>query len=265
MLRQRVLSAAILIPLVALIWWLGGWWFAGFLTIFTGVALWELLNLLQRETFFSPITWLALLMAAWLVLEAGLPANPERFQDLLVLSFLLGLVVALFLPRPRAASGLLLSLGAAIYLGVTLRFLVLLRLLPDIGLQWVALAALTTWLTDSGAYFVGLSLGKHKLWPRISPKKTWEGYLGGLLVGTIAATLLAPWLISSLHWWQGTVVGLTVGIGGPFGDLSESLFKRQVGAKDSSHLIPGHGGFFDRIDSFIFVGPLVYLLARWWM
>lgn len=265
MLRQRVLSAVILIPIVAIVWWLGGWWFTSFVALFTLVATWELLNLLQRETFFTPITWLALLIVAWLELEAGLPASAERFQGLLVLSILLGLVVALFLPRARAASDWLLSLGVAIYLGVTLRFLVLLRLLPAHGLQWLALAALTTWLTDSGAYFVGLSIGKHKLWPRVSPKKTWEGYFGGLLVGTIAASLLAPWLIPSLNWWQGAIVGLTVGVGGPFGDLSESLFKRQVGAKDSSHLIPGHGGFFDRVDSFIFVGPLVYLLARWWM
>ncbi|NOZ70876.1 MAG: phosphatidate cytidylyltransferase [Chloroflexi bacterium] len=264
MLRQRVLSAVVLIPLVALIWWVGGWWYTGFIALFTLVATWELLHLLQRESFFTPITPFALLITAWLVLEAGLPANSERFQLLLVLSILAGLVIALFLPRPHAASDLLLSLAAAIYLGFTLRFLVSLRLLPDNGLQWVALAALTTWLTDTGAYFVGLGIGKHKLWPRISPKKTWEGWFGGLFVGTIAASLLAPLLIPSLSSWQGVLIGLTVGIGGPFGDLSESLFKRQVGAKDSSHLIPGHGGFFDRVDSFIFVGPLLYLLALLW-
>ena len=125
--------------------------------------------------------------------------------------------------------------------------------------------ALVTWITDSGAYFIGRSLGRHKLWPRVSPKKTWEGLIGGLVVGTIAAALLAPWLIERHDLVAGRDLGLAIGIAGPFGDLSESLFKRQVGAKDSSNLIPGHGGFFDRIDSFIFVGPVVYLLATlWW-
>jgi len=264
MLQQRVLSAVILIPLVAVIWWLGGWVFGVFMALFTAVAAWELLRLLQREDFFQPIWGLALPFAAILVLEAGLAADSQRLELLIGFAVLAGLVVALFLQRPRAASDMLLSLAAALYLGMTLRFLVQMRLLPDYGREWVALAAVTTWITDTGAYFVGRSLGRHKLWPRVSPKKTWEGWFGGLLAGTLVAMWLAPYLIPNLQWWQGVGVGLAIGIGGPFGDLSESLFKRQVGAKDSSRLIPGHGGFFDRIDSFIFVAPLLYALALWW-
>lgn len=263
MLRERVLSAAVLVPIVTGAAWLGGWWFTALVGLFAVMASWELFALLARDLNLQPMAWPGALMAAWLVLESGLPANPERFQTLLVLSILAGLVIMLFTPRPRAASGLLLTLGGALYLGLTLRYLVLLRHLPA-GLGWVGLAALSTWITDAGAYFIGKGMGRHKLWPRISPKKTWEGLIGGLALGTISAALLAPWLVPGLGTWQGVIVGLAAGVAAPLGDLSESLFKRQVGMKDSSHLIPGHGGFFDRVDSFTFVSPVVYLLATWW-
>ncbi len=264
MLRERVISALFLIPLVVVIWWVGGWVFTAFVALFTAVAGWELLRMLQREPFFQPVQAIALPVILWLVAEAALPPSEQRLQLLWGMSILLALVVALFLKRQRAASDTLLSLGAALYLGTTMRFLVLLRLLPELGRQWVAVAVLITWVTDSGAYFIGRGLGRHPLWPRVSPKKTWEGWLGGLVVGTATAIILLPLFVPGMAWWQGAVVGLAVGVGGPFGDLSESLFKRQVGVKDSSHLIPGHGGFFDRIDSFIFVAPLVYALALWW-
>ncbi len=260
MLRDRVLVAIVAIPAVAGIAWLGGWWFTAFVAAFTVVATWELYTIMGKNEFFTPIIWLGLLLAGLLVLEGGLPPDPERLQALLVITILVGLVVALFLHRSTASSDFILTLGAAVYLGVTLRFLALMRGL-DSGLWWVALAALVTWITDSGAYFIGRSFGRHKLWPRVSPKKTWEGLIGGMAVGTLGAALLGPWLIDGLTWQQGVVIGLLVGIVGPLGDLSESLFKRQTGVKDSSKLIPGHGGFFDRIDSFIFVGPVVYLLA----
>ena len=146
--------------------------------------------------------------------------------------------------HPHPASDWAVTLGVALYLGVTLRYLALLRNLAD-GLGWLATAALVTWITDSGAYFIGSAYGRHKLWPRVSPKKSWEGLVAGLIIGTTASALLAPLLIPTLIWQQGAVIGLLIGITGPFGDLSESLFKRQVGVKDSSNLIPGHGGLFD--------------------
>ncbi|RME83811.1 MAG: phosphatidate cytidylyltransferase [Caldilineae bacterium] len=261
MLRERVLVAVVLVPIVAAVAWLGGWWFTAFVALAALLAAWELFALLGKNEFLQPVAVLGLIIVGWLVLESGLPPKPERFQILLVLSVLVGLVVALFLRQPHAASDWILTLGGAVYLGLTMRFLAMLRGLPD-GLGWVALAALVTWITDSGAYFIGRAWGRHKLWPRVSPKKTWEGLVGGLAVGTPSAALLALFLVPGLTWWQGVIIGLAVGTLGPFGDLSESLFKRQVGVKDSSHLLPGHGGAFDRIDSFIFVGPVIYMLAR---
>jgi phosphatidate cytidylyltransferase len=128
--------------------------------------------------------------------------------------------------------------------------------------MWLTVTALTVWIMDTGAYFIGVRFGHHKLWPRISPKKSWEGFWGGLGSATLAAALMAHFWLPGVSAWQGALLGVLVGCVGPLGDLSESLFKRQSGVKDSSQLIPGHGGVLDRVDSFIFVAPAVYLLTQ---
>lgn len=261
MLKQRVLSAIFLIPIVFLFAWLGGWWFTALVTFFAAAAAWELLRMLDHNDFAHTLLWLGVLAAALLVFEGGLPQNPVRLQALLVIIVLVGLTIALFLPRKNAPIDLLLTLGAAFYLGMTLRFLALLRN-REAGLMWLLVAAVTVWVMDSAAYFVGRAIGKHKLWPRISPKKTWEGFGGGMIGAILTAALLSHFLLPTVTWWQGALLGVAIGIVGPLGDLSESLFKRQAGVKDSSHLIPGHGGFLDRLDSFIFVAPVVFLIAQ---
>ena len=260
MLKQRVISAIILIPVVAVLAWLGGWWFSVFVALYAGVTAWELFRMLGMNDFAHPIMWLGVPVAALLVLEGSLPQDPIRLQAFLVVIVLVGLVTALFLNRPNAPTDLLITLGGAFYLGLTLRFLALLRNRPD-GLWWLILTAITVWVMDSGAYFTGRAIGRHKFRPRISPKKTWEGFFGGLVTGAIAAALMA-YFMPGVEWWQGALLGIAISIVGPLGDLSESLFKRQAGAKDSSNLIPGHGGFFDRIDSFIFAAPVVFLIAQ---
>ena len=120
---------------------------------------------------------------------------------------------------------------------------------------------------DSGAYFVGKTIGKRKFSPRLSPKKTWEGYIGGVIVGTFGTALLAslwnsfqPGLMTPL---QGGLIGLVLSLVTVLGDLGESMIKRQFGIKDSSNLIPGHGGAFDRIDSWIWAGVIGFYLVRW--
>jgi phosphatidate cytidylyltransferase len=123
------------------------------------------------------------------------------------------------------------------------------------------LALLSTWGADTFAYFVGRAIGRRKLWPRHSPKKTWEGLAGGVGGGMFGA-----WLAAALGglWWPGAVVlGAVVAIIALFGDLAESMMKRQVGVKDSSNLFPGHGGFLDRIDSLLFVNVVIYYYAVW--
>ena len=126
---------------------------------------------------------------------------------------------------------------------------------------WVWLALLSTWGSDTLAYFVGRAIGQHKLWPRHSPKKTWEGLFGGIAGGIIGAAIVAAF--SDLGWTTALIIGAIIPVAGLFGDLSISMMKRHVGVKDSSNLFPGHGGFLDRIDSLLFVSVVTFYYAVW--
>ena len=114
------------------------------------------------------------------------------------------------------------------------------------------------WANDTGAYLTGMSLGRHKLMERISPKKTWEGFIGGLIIASFAAWFLSGWLgvVDKIHW---VIISLIISVAGTYGDLVESMLKRSTGVKDSGTIMPGHGGFLDRFDSAILSFPLVYL------
>jgi len=113
------------------------------------------------------------------------------------------------------------------------------------------------WVNDSFAYLVGKNLGKHKLLERISPKKTMEGFIGGFIACILASLLIFRYL-PSLKLWMWVVMAIMVAVLGTFGDLIQSKFKRQAGVKDSGHLMPGHGGIYDRLDSAIYVSPFIY-------
>jgi phosphatidate cytidylyltransferase len=114
------------------------------------------------------------------------------------------------------------------------------------------------WANDTGAYLTGMSFGRHKLMERISPKKTWEGFIGGIIIASLVAWFISDWLgvVSKIHW---VIISLIVSVAGTYGDLVESMLKRSIGVKDSGTIMPGHGGFLDRFDSAVISFPLVYL------
>lgn len=114
------------------------------------------------------------------------------------------------------------------------------------------------WAYDTGAYLTGVSFGRHKMFVRISPKKSWEGFLGGVIIAALIAWLISDWLgvIDKFHW---IIIAVIVSVAGTYGDLVESMLKRSIGVKDSGTIMPGHGGFLDRFDSTIISFPLVYL------
>jgi phosphatidate cytidylyltransferase len=146
---------------------------------------------------------------------------------------------------------------ATIYIGMGFYYFIAIR---EEQLSYVFLALFVTWASDSGAYFIGKSMGKRKLWPDISPNKTIEGSVGGIVCGVIVALLfafLSPLTESPLHLM---VIGLVLSIFGQVGDLVESAFKRHYGVKDSGNILPGHGGVLDRTDSWLFVFPILYFL-----
>jgi len=117
---------------------------------------------------------------------------------------------------------------------------------------------LLLWANDTGAYLTGVTLGRHRLMERISPKKSWEGFFGGVIIAVLAAWLLSDWLgvVDTAGW---IIISLIISIAGTFGDLIESMLKRSIDVKDSGSILPGHGGFLDRFDSAIISFPLVYL------
>ena len=114
------------------------------------------------------------------------------------------------------------------------------------------------WANDTGAYLAGITFGRHRLFERISPKKSWEGFIGGVILSAISGWLLSGWLgvVSSIQW---VIIALIVSIFGTYGDLVESMLKRSVGVKDSGNIMPGHGGFLDRFDSTLLAFPAIYL------
>ena len=151
----------------------------------------------------------------------------------------------------------LLALFGVLYVGIPLRTVVSVRSLPS-GAFLVLFLAVVTWASDSAAYYAGTLWGKHPLMPSISPKKSYEGLLGGL-IGAIAAALLAQrWFASTLSWTDAVALGILLTLTGLVGDLFESAIKRRAGVKDSGGILPGHGGMLDRIDSLLFTAPTFY-------
>jgi phosphatidate cytidylyltransferase len=133
----------------------------------------------------------------------------------------------------------------------------------DAGASWIVFALTITFVSDTAAYVAGRILGRHQMAPYISPKKSWEGAIGGFLGATAAAALLVPLMGLPVTPLIGALLGGMGSIAGQIGDLVESLLKRQVGIKDSGHLIPGHGGLLDRSDSLLFTVPTIYYVVRW--
>jgi phosphatidate cytidylyltransferase len=128
---------------------------------------------------------------------------------------------------------------------------------PEGLLMLIGFVAVTA-LGDTGAYLFGTTLGKHKIAPSISPVKSWEGFVGGL-VSSLAAGALLAYILYDLHVDDGLAIGAICGLLGPVGDLVESMAKREIGVKDSGRILPGHGGFLDRLDAILFCAPAVYL------
>ncbi len=259
MLRTRALSALVLVPLVALVVWTGGPLLALALAL-VGLLAWrELVHMLRLKGYLPFARLGALLVVLFILAAYLLPA--ALLWGALVLALLGSLIYALFQAHPAPATDWALTFGGAAYLGLCLGHFLLLRHLPA-GFRWLAIAILATWINDTVAYFVGSLWGRHRLWVRLSPKKTWEGLIGGLVVtALLGAWPFAGWLGLGPVW--GALLGLLIGLTATFGDLVESMWKRQSGLKDSGHLIPGHGGMLDRIDSLLFIVPAVYYFAAW--
>ena len=205
---------------------------------------------------------LVLVTARFFFTEAAIP--------ILVILILLSMAVHLVAferGRDHAALDFTITVTGIVYLGWVGSYLLDLRSLPQ-GLWWLMMVLPLVWAADTGGYSIGSAYGKHKMAPRLSPKKSWEGYIAGIFTSMYVGTLFA-YAFSSLGQqplaglitpWQGAMLGLVISVLAPLGDFGESMLKRQSGLKDSSNIFPGHGGVLDRIDSWVWGASIGYFL-----
>ena len=273
MLRQRAISAAVLVPPLIAILLLGGQWIVVAVVVATAFAAVEVFALL-RGAGYPSIPALGAVIAVGSVLDGAAQGVLEGSGLMLVaIGTILAAVGAFTRSDPR--EGLptwFATVFGALYVSL-LGFVVRLGTAgPDVpagaplawlGAErgWILLLVLGVWAYDTGAYLVGKRFGRGRFLAHISPSKTYAGLIGGLVACTAVVTLIVAALGQSIG--TGLLLGPLLGLAAQAGDLAESMLKRAAGAKDSGTLIPGHGGVLDRIDSFLFAAPVVtlYVLA----
>ncbi len=266
MLIQRLLVVAVLAPVVVALIVLGGWAYTALIALALGLAAWEFWRMF-RQGGYAPSavvliggTVLMVLLRAWQGFTGG--------EALLSFLTLIAMGVHVFhyergIDKP--ASDFVITVGGIVYVGWLGSYLISLRNLND-GLWWMLLVLPAVWFADSGAFFIGRRFGRHKLAPRCSPHKSWEGYLGGVAsAALLSAALAAVWqnYTPAITPLRGLLVGVVIAILTPLGDLGESMLKRQFGVKDTSRILPGHGGILDRIDSWLWAVIIGYYLIVW--
>ncbi|MCB9688496.1 MAG: phosphatidate cytidylyltransferase [Alphaproteobacteria bacterium] len=198
------------------------------------------------------------LTLAWAAMHVSQVYGPPGSSGVVVLLVVLAAMIFMTF-RPGETLDRAADDAGRLALGIVwLSFLSALSLLrrADHGLAWIFLVLTVSWLGDTGGYFAGRFLGKHPLYPKVSPKKTWEGVAGGVIFATVGTYVVRALGMPDLPVWAPLVLGPVLCVTGVVGDLSESLLKRAFGVKDSGWIMPGHGGMLDRIDSVLFVAPV---------
>jgi len=272
-LAVRTLVGVVLIPLVLAVTYAGGPVYALFVGILAALGSYELLAMAERAGF-RPARMVGILGSAVVALSFH-----SRYEAIpgLVLSIVTAALLVERLVRSTKERYIIdtsVTFLALVYPGWLLGYFVWLRNLPadvaraihtgplESGVVLVYLVLILTWSYDSLAYLAGSAVGKHKLFPRISPSKTVEGMVGGLAGSVGAALVCRSTFASFLGFAEAVFLGALLGVAAQIGDVVESMLKRSTGAKDSSNLLPGHGGFLDRFDSLLFTGPAFYFYVR---
>jgi len=278
-LANRLIVAAVGLPIAVLIIYLGGWYLGILMAIASGISASEYYSLaVMRGS--KPLSWIGIPVAVSLPLIATLYPNYYDFVSLafgfVIGATLLALIMVIWIrwPEDQPLTAVAITISGALYTGGTLSFWILLRALPEQGSDtatafhgaillifpiWV------TWIGDSFAYGIGTLFGKSKLMESVSPNKTIIGSFGGILGSMIVGALYAWLWLSDVPVYGLSIIGavvlsLFIAVIGQLGDLAESVLKREVGVKDSSNLLPGHGGALDRLDSLYFTIPFTYSL-----
>ena len=253
---SRIAVAAILLPIVLGLVWLGGWWLFGLALVGGLLALHELYAMARG---LHPIVlggYAGLVLA---LLGAQLGGPTWVLAGILATIAVALLVFFVSSARQNAVAGFAVTLLGVAWVGGGLACLMLVRDVPDDGRLLVFTILLTVFADDTFAFFVGRAIGRHRLAPAISPGKSWEGFVGGTVAG-VAVTFFALYEQDVVTTGESLLLGLAITLAATLGDLFESAVKRDLGVKDSGRLLAGHGGVLDRVDSLLWAGPAAYVV-----
>lgn len=271
-LMKRLSVALWGIPLLIYICYQGGYFFLAFVLIVNGLALWEFYTIVNEKKIYPYRIPGVIVGSLFLILTYH---YPEFWQGMAFISIVLFLILHLRTPNGLASTNTVYTIAGFFYISVLLSSLLLLRMHFE---SWQPSASMTSlhaggwfivvmfgaiWVCDTAAYFGGMLMGKHKLAPNVSPNKTIEGAFWGLVFGIASFWGLGKIFLPEMSLNLALVSGTIVGTIGQLGDLVESRFKRDAGVKDTSALLPGHGGFLDRFDSIIFVSPCLWAACQY--
>lgn len=266
MLASRIIVAIVLIPIGAVFIWAGGPYYLGLVTFMLAVAAWEYGRIFSKGGY-SPSQWV-LIPGVTLMSIARYFWGFEYSDAILAGSILAAMAYHTIRCKngnQTAAIDFTITVGGLMYVGWLGSYLISLRYVEN-GMWWTLLALPAISIGDAGAYFVGRTFGRTKLAPHVSPNKTVEGYIGGV-ISTILGGILLAYLwglrVPEITLVQGLTLGIALGILSPLGDLAESMLKRQFGVKDSGKVFAGHGGMLDRMDSWIWGAVISFYLIIW--
>lgn len=273
--RWRLVSSIVLWGIMlAVVFWLPPLGLYIFMNVVIARAVWEFYRICEAKDFRAFKVWgvvgtVALISGSWFFYRRHdvLPLSYD-FDILILLLFTIGVFLRQFPEKfnPEGIVTMAITLFGLLYVAWLANFITRINFATDHGRFWVMFLVVATKFTDIGAYLTGSTLGRHKMIPRLSPKKTWEGTAGGLLFA-VGGAWLCHHFIPELRWdgltlTHALVLGALLGAAAVLGDLAESLIKREAGVKDSSSILPGHGGCLDMIDSLLFTAPLLFVYMR---
>lgn len=260
----RSLSGVVYVALIVAALLAGPNWFMGLMALFALLAVREFQSLTSAASERPDIIGLLIMTtdiaaSVALVLLTYIEITYMTADIIVIAAYLIvRMVLALYDKRSDAFATVGRSVLSVIYIGVPLSIASLINRMAPTGLHLMLIIFIMIWLNDTGAYCVGSAIGRHRLFERLSPKKSWEGFWGGMLF-CIAAGVACSVALGKVNMTEWIGLGIIVSVFSTWGDLFESLMKRTLGVKDSGHLIPGHGGILDRIDSLLLVAPACFI------
>jgi len=267
--QTRVLTAVVVVPILLVLIAVGGAPWGLFVSAVAGIGAYEFYDM-ARARGFKPQA-IAGILTSFCFCVAVTFRVPNLAFGVLVFGAFVIMTLELMRGDPKGAiENLGASFAGIIYVGVLLSHAILIRQFHGnnkLGIFFIIVALAGSFLCDTGAYFVGRAYGKRKLIPKISPGKTVEGTIGGIITGILAVCVTKGiadiFMTTGFGWSKAALLGIGITIGGIIGDLIESMLKRDAGVKDSGKIVPGHGGILDRLDSLLWAIPVTYYFAAW--